>query len=56
MIRFFLQSLSEKSNCCKNYRILFRQLQLQIKNQSFSKKINRLRQLFINVSIKSFKI
>ena len=56
IIRFFLQSSNEKSNCCKNHRILFRQLQLQIRNQSFSKKINRLRQLFINVSIKSFKI
>ena len=56
IIRFFLQSLNEKSNYCKNHRILFRQLQLQIKNQSFSKKINQLRQLFINVSIKSFKI
>ena len=39
IIHFFLQSSNEKSNCCKNHRILFRQLQLQIKNQSFSKKI-----------------
>ena len=37
-IRFFLQSSNEKSNCCKNHRILLRQLQLQIRNQLLSKK------------------
>ena len=51
-----MQSSNKKLNCCKNHQILFCQLQLQIKNQSFLKKINWLHQLLINVSIKSFKI